>query len=197
MTSNPAEVDQASAARQRVEMIRSAIEGEFQDLYRAVAAEVRSTARGRCGGDRAEWVDEVLGEAVCRALTHPGSYDPGRPVVPWVVGIARNLLRGEARDAATRPRRADIEDAMWERLLGVVGTPDGAASARMDAELMLRRITPPAREAIVARFLKGLDGQDLARAIGAPSVGAARVRVARALKALRDQFGTSGPEVTP
>jgi RNA polymerase sigma-70 factor (ECF subfamily) len=145
---------------------------------------------------RAQRVNEVLGEVVCRALAHPDSYNPGRPVVPWLLGIARNVLRGDAREAATRPRRAEVDDTTWETLIGILGPPDGPASDRLDLEVMLTRLCPSARTALECRFWKGLDGRDLAEALGARSEGAARVRVTRALQALRDLFAQDASEVT-
>jgi RNA polymerase sigma-70 factor (ECF subfamily) len=140
-------------------------------------------------------VEEVLSVVVCQALEHPDSYRPDRPVVPWLVGIARNVLRGEARDAATRPRRAEVDDPTWERLIGVLAPPDGPASNRIDAEAMLTRLSPSARIALECRFWRDLGGRELAQALGAPSEVAARVRVARAVQALRDLFDRDASEV--
>ena len=116
--------------------------------------------------------------------------------VAWLIGIARNVLRGEARNAATRPRTADWNEAAWDRVRGVLESPDGAASARMDAESMLARLSPSERKAIECRYWKDLGGQELAEALGAPSEEAARLRVFRAIQALKRLFAADA-EVTP
>jgi RNA polymerase sigma factor (sigma-70 family) len=196
MTVNPAGVNPELSAREKTERIRDAIEAEIGALLSAIAAIVGSVEPGLGKERRAQRVDEVLGEVVCRALAHPDSYRPSQPVVPWLVGIARNVLRGEARDAATRRRRTEVDDPTWERLTGILGSPDGPASDRIDLESMLARLSPSARMALECRFWKGLDGRDLAEALGVPSEGAARVRVARAVQALRDLFAQDASEVT-
>jgi DNA-directed RNA polymerase specialized sigma24 family protein len=46
------------------------------------------------------------------------------------------------------------------------------------------------------RYVEGLEGEEFAQVADAPSVGAARLRLARALQALRKQFGLDGGEMT-
>jgi RNA polymerase sigma-70 factor (ECF subfamily) len=196
MTVNPAGVNSEVSAGEKAELIREAIESDFTKLRSAIAAIVRSS-QPRVGRVRqAERVDEVLAEVACQALARPDSYQAGRPIFPWLVGIARNVLRGEARSAARRPRQAEVDDSTWERLFGILPSPDGPASDRIDTESMLAQLSPAARMALECRFWKGLDGRDLAEALGTPSEGAARVRVARALQKLRELLAPDAPEVT-
>lgn len=196
MTVNPAGVNLELDAREKSQRIRDAIESEIGTLRSGIAAMVGSI-EPQVGRDRrGHRADEVLGEVVCRALARPDSYQPGRAVVPWLLGIARNVLRGEVRDAMARSRRAEIDDPTWDRLIRILDPPDGPASDRMDLESMLARLTPSARMALECRFWKGLDSRDLAAALGAPSEGAARVRVARAVQVLRDLFAQDVSEVT-
>jgi DNA-directed RNA polymerase specialized sigma24 family protein len=44
------------------------------------------------------------------------------------------------------------------------------------------------RQALELRYFQGLDRDELAQALGVPTAGAARVRVCRALQALRAQY---------
>jgi RNA polymerase sigma-70 factor (ECF subfamily) len=196
MTVNPLGVDPQLATCEKTRLIRDAIENEIDKLWSAVAAIVGSVERRRSRDRLAQRVEEVLSEVAYQALAHPNSYQPGRPVVPWLLGIARNVLRSEAYGAAKRPRRADVDDSTWERLLEIVGPPDGPVSDRIDAQSMLQRLSPSARMALECRFWKDLDGRALAEALGAPTEGAARVRVARAVQALRDLFAEDASEVT-
>ena len=196
MAVKPSQAHVELAACEKLERIRAAIESEMETLCSTIAAIVRKREPG-VGRDRQEQrVKEVLSEVVCRALAHPASYQPGRPVVPWLVGIARKVLLGEALEAATRPRRTEVDDPTWERLIAILDPPDGLASARIDLESMLSRLSPSARRALECRFWKGLDGRELAEALGARSEGAARVRVARAVQALRNLFAPDASEVT-
>ncbi len=196
MTSDPAEANQASAARDRAEIIRDALESEIRPLWLAISAMVRAISRRLRGEQLVRRVEEVLNETVYRALASPESFQPDRPVVPWLMGIARNVMRGGARDAAAKTRRevqGDLDDALFATL----SPPEGPASARIDVEQMLSRLSPTARKAIECRFLRELEGQELAEALEAPTPGAARVRVARALQTLRDLFAPDASEVKP
>ena len=195
MTSEPAGAMPMADAREREAIVRSALEREFEPIARAVGAMVRAVGRGRDRAWQRQRTEEVLAEAVCRALERPGSYDPTRPAVGWIVGIARNVLKGEARVDSGRPRRADLDDAAWESVLGVIAPGAGEASTRLDVERMLARLSPQHRRAIELRFLQELTGAALVEALGAASPEAARQRIYRALQALRDLFARDGSEV--
>jgi len=196
MTSEPAGVMPMADARERAEIIRSALEREFEPIARAVGAMVRSVGRSRDRGWQRQRAEEVLAEAVCRALERPGSYDPRKPAVGWIVGIARNVLKGEARADSGRPRRADQDEVAWELVLGVIAPGGGEASTHLDVERMLSRLSPRHRRAIELRFLQELTGGALVEALGATSAEAARQQVHRALQALRDLFAQDGSEVS-
>jgi RNA polymerase sigma factor (sigma-70 family) len=195
MTSEPAGVMPMADESERAEAIRSALERDFAPIARAVGAMVRSLERGR---DR-EWLrqrtEEVVAEAICRALERPGSYDLGRPAVAWIVGIARNVMKGEARVASGRPRRADLDASAWESVLGVIDPKAVVALDHLDVERMLSRLSPQHRKVIELRYLQGLTGNELIEALDVASAEAARGRVFRAVQALRDLFARDGSEV--
>ena len=64
-------------------------------------------------------------------------------------------------------------------------------------EFLQEKVSPEERRAIEFRYYKGLDGEELARALGVSTPGAARVRVCRALQALRTLFAPAEEEVFP
>src|SRR4051812_44423013 len=82
MTVNLTGVDPEHAFREKTERIRDAIEGDVGRLWSAIAAIVGAIEPGASRARRMQRAEEVLGEVVCRALSSPGSYEPGRPVVP-------------------------------------------------------------------------------------------------------------------
>ena len=69
-----------------------------------------------------------------------------------------------------------------------VGSDDTVVAGRLDLEQALSRIGPGERHVLELRYYQGLDGEQLAGALGGLTPGAARVRVCRALQALRTQF---------
>lgn len=113
----------------------------------------------------------------------------------WIVGIARNVMNGEARVASGRPRRAELDEAAWESVLGIIDPKRCGASDHLDIEGMLSRLSAQHRKAIELRYLQGLTGNGLVEALGVASAEAARARVFRAVQALRDLYAWDGSEV--
>ncbi len=186
MATEPTGVMPMPGSRGPAEAIRSALGREFEEIARSVGAMVRSVDRSRGREWLRQRTEEVLAEAVCRALERPESYDPGRPAKFWIVGIAWNVMRGEARVESGRPRRAVLDEAAWESAIGVIDLGGRKAADHFDVERMLSRISPQHRKLIELRYLRGLSDDEIVAETGAPSAGAARVRVCRALQALCD-----------
>lgn len=145
---------------------------------------------------------EVLHEAVQKALTQASRFDPSRSATAWVRGIAARLVLSRRR-ADARARRCVTATVLgqeaWETALqGLsVGSADPVVAGRLDLEQALAQISVEERRALEARYHQGLHGNALARALGVSSAGAARVRVCRALQALRAQLLPSTEEVSP
>lgn len=182
--------------------IRAAIEGEHEPLLRSVAIMVAKTGRDLRWPEVMEMASEVLHEAVHEALKHAGRFDPSRSATAWVRGIAARLLltrrRAEARAGRCIPAAVLGEEA-WAAALErhCSGSTDAAVAGRLDLELALARISPDERRAIEFRYYRGLDGQELAAALEVSTPGAARVRVWRALQAIRSHFAPAEEEVFP
>lgn len=196
MSFKPVEAGPESAAAEKLEQIRAAIERDLRPLSLAVARLVRSFERVLKRDRLAQRVEEVLSETACRALQSAASFDPTRPVLPWLIGIAQNVIRGEIRNAVSRPAMVPWDAVAWERVSKLLDPPDQAAALRIDFATMMERLSPSERRAIECRFTQGLGGRELAEALGAPSEEAARVRVFRAIQTLKRLFA-AGPEVTP
>ncbi len=182
--------------------IRAAIEQEHEPLLRSVAVLVAKTERGLRWPEVMDIASEVLHEAVQEALKHAGRFDPTRSATAWVRGIAARLLlnrrRAEARVWRCIPATV-LGEENWAAALEQLCTKpaDTAAAGRLDLEQALARITPNERRAIEFRYYQGLDGAELAAALGVSTSGAARVRVCRALQALRTHFSPAEEEVFP
>jgi RNA polymerase sigma factor (sigma-70 family) len=173
--------------------IRAAVENDRERLLRSIAVQV-SKARWRVRRTEVmELAADVLGEAVREALANAENFDPRRSATAWVRGIAARVLlsrrREEARCGRCVPATVLGEDGWAAALEGCcVGPSDEAVAGRLDLEQALGRITPEERRVIEFRYYRGLDGQELAQALGLTTSGAARVRLCRALQALRAQF---------
>jgi RNA polymerase sigma-70 factor (ECF subfamily) len=106
-------------------------------------------------------------------------YRPPRPVRPWIVTIARNVLRDRIRQERRRPAA-----------LPLVEEPPTGGSAQDDVERReaiagaLRRLPRTLRTVIEARWLRQKSYGEIARELGI-SAAAARVRAHRGYRALR------------
>jgi DNA-directed RNA polymerase specialized sigma24 family protein len=145
---------------------------------------------------------EILHEAVQQSLQHALAFDTSRSAAAWIRGIATRLLLSRRR-AQARGRRCVVAtvlgQARWAAALEhlCAGSTEAAVARRLDLEAALTCISPEERHAIECRYYRGLDGTNLARALGAKTAGAARVRVCRALQALRTHFPVGAEEVRP
>jgi RNA polymerase sigma factor (sigma-70 family) len=179
-----------------VDHLRQAIEREYPVLVRRLAVLVYRV----CGRLRREEVSdrvtEVLSEAVKRALQCGASFDPTRSATAWLMGFALRILQEQRRGRGHIVVQSDLGDEAWRNALEDLCSQDDtqATTIRLDIRQALDSLVEPQRHAIEKRYIEGLDGEALARALNAPTTGAARVRVARALQALRNVFGARGDE---
>lgn len=192
-SSPPSESD--TVGDDRMDCLRRAINNEYAVLFRRIAALVYRVC-GRLRRNEAEnRIAEVLNEAVRRALQNAASFDPQRSATAWLMGFALRILQEQRRPRRTVVQ-SDLGDAAWGGALEELCAADDSeqATIRLDIRQALDRLDERQRRVLDLRFFKGLDGEELARALDAPTAGAARVRVARALQALRAVFGAGAEE---
>ncbi|MEH0423047.1 sigma-70 family RNA polymerase sigma factor [Streptomyces sp. B21-083] len=128
-------------------------------------------------GDR-QLAADLAQDTFLRALGGLHRFEGRSSARTWLLSIARRTVIDNLRYAATRPRRADVDDwTSWaERAqpMGLPGFDDGVALLDLLDALPVER-----REAFVLTQLVGLPYEDAAVAGGCP-VGTIRSRVARA-----------------
>jgi DNA-directed RNA polymerase specialized sigma24 family protein len=202
MLTNTLNADRESVTHDRATRIRALIAEEHDALLRSVAVLIAKTEPGLRWPEVMDKASEILHEAVQESLRHAVAFDPGRSATAWVRGIAARLLLARRR-ADARGRRCVcatvLGEVTWSAALEhlCAGSTDPAVAARLDLEAAIGRIGPEERHAIECRYYRGLDGINLASALGVATIGAARVRVCRALHALRAQFPQGDEEVLP
>ncbi len=202
MLRDSSKVELVSEEQKSDARIRAAIAEEYEALLRSIAVLVAKTGRDLRWPEVMEIASEILDEAVQEALKHAERLDPTRSAGAWVRGIAAKLLltrrRAEARVWRCIPAAVLGEDAWATALAQHCTRPtDMAVAERLDLEQALARISTQERRAIELRYYRGLDGRELAAALGASTPGAARVRVCRALQALRAHLAPAEEEVFP
>ena len=132
-------------------------------------------------------------EVCLRLLRGAGSYDPARPVRPWLYAIATNVCRRYG--ARERSRRAlPLESAPEEGSGGLLGEvaargpgPAEEAERRELAELVrgaVERLPRHQREVFVLYQYQGLKYGEIARVVGRP-LGTVKSDMFYALRTLR------------
>ena len=157
--------------------LRLLYERHFVAVFKYVAS--------RVGRDAAH---DVVAETFVVAFRRRAAFDSSyESALPWLIGIATNVVRSqrraERRHLATAPadmeRRAAHDPALDE----AIARADAAAAAGAVARA-LRGLTAKEREAFLIHVLAGLEGTELAIALGV-SPSAAAVRLCRARAKLR------------
>jgi RNA polymerase sigma-70 factor, ECF subfamily len=127
--------------------------------------------------DRNE-LEDVYQETLMAFFQARHTYEPSRPLEPWLFAIARNVAADHTRRYWTRASVEQLTERMPDR-----GSDDepGFDPSLEDA---MARLPKQQREAFSMLKLEGLSIEQAAERVGT-SVGALRVRAHRAYKALR------------
>jgi RNA polymerase sigma-70 factor (ECF subfamily) len=164
-----------------------------RELYSHHAAAVRSYVLRFCP-DRAA-ADDIVQETFIRAWRHlPQLTADDRPLRPWLLRVARNLLTDAARAARTRPVTVPAPPPGDTRPAGDDGRPGRELDQVLDRQLLtgaLQHLSPAHRTVLVETFYRGGTLNTVARQLGIPP-GTARSRLHYALRALRQQLEDSG-----
>jgi len=157
--------------------------GLFERHFDRIAEYVARRAGGGAG-------DELASEVFVRAFADRRRYDPNRAdVLPWLYGIATNVLREHFRES----RR---ELALAEKLSTEVAAGAAVASSRSDDDLAsrvgvaMRELSAKDREPLLLYALGDLDYQEIADALTVP-IGTVRSRINRARAQLRQLLDDS------
>ena len=163
--------------------MRGALDGDAQAYERflsAVTPHLRTMAKRRCEqfGAPAGEAEDIVQEVLIAVHLKRGTWDPARPIGPWLSTIVRHKLIDSLRRRG-RHVSVPIEDVM-ETLAASERTD---TTDRMDVETLLARLKDPQRDIVRSISLNGAGvGETAARL--KMSEGAVRVALHRALKSL-------------
>lgn len=172
----------------------------FERFYREHVEAVQRFVARRV--DEPQLAADLTADVFLAAIDSAHTYDPRKAApVRWLFGIAHNVVAAERRRRARRLRTDN-------RIAGRALLDDGDVEAieeRIDAEAQARQLyramdqlSEGERAVLELVALDGLAIQDAARALGLRP-GAARVRLHRARRNLKDQLASSSvtPNTTP
>ncbi|MEU1724000.1 RNA polymerase sigma factor [Actinomadura sp. ATCC 39365] len=156
----------------------------FTGMYDECRQRVWAYAVSRAGRQVA---DEVVSETF--AIAWRRLDDVPEPPLPWLLGVARNLLRDDARSQARRDALA-AELSSWTE----DGRPDVAeqVTERMGVLRALAELHEDDREVLMLVAWHGLSPKEGARVVGCSSA-AFRVRLHRARKRLARAMESAEP----
>ena len=127
--------------------------------------------------------EDLLQETFLQVHRARHTYQPPRPVRPWIYAITRHVALMYLRSARRRKERLADED-----LPELPVPPEMESFAdRATVQRLLAGLPDNAREVLVLHHLLGLSFKEVGRIIGI-AAGTAKVRAHRAIKSLREQL---------
>jgi RNA polymerase sigma factor (sigma-70 family) len=162
----------------------------FGEVFDRHARTVFHFASRRVGSEPAK---DVTAETFSIAFERRRGFDPDRgAVLPWLLGIATNVIRNHRRAERRQLRaasRADVlDDDIEDRL-------DAAAAAPALARA-LSVLTPRDRDAVLLFAWTPLGYDGVAQALGIP-IGTVGSRLSRARRILREELRRAGLTMDP
>jgi RNA polymerase sigma-70 factor (ECF subfamily) len=153
----------------------------FDGLYTALAGRLRGYLMAQCRD--AALADDLLQDTFLQMHRSRHTYEPGRPVTPWVFAIARHVFLMKRRSIGRRLR-------FEERLAADATAGD---SVRDDVQAMvekdevrraLEQVPPDQREALLLHHVQGWSFAEIAARLGI-RVNAAKTRAFRGMKKMK------------
>jgi RNA polymerase sigma factor (sigma-70 family) len=173
-----------------LQRIRGGDDGALNALLVRLLPRLRRWAHGRLPAAARGLLDtgDIVQSVAAKAIRRLGSIeiDHSAALGAYLRQAIANEIADHWRRVVHRPDETSLHDALpaastspLERLIG--------AERLRRYEAALQRLAPAERETIIGRFELAYDYEDLARYLGKPSVGAARVAVHRAIKRLTEE----------
>jgi RNA polymerase sigma-70 factor, ECF subfamily len=161
----------------------------FDGVYAALSGRIRGYLLSQCRD--AARADDLLQETFLQMHRSRRTYEPGRPVTPWVFAIARHVYLMHRRSAGRRLRfeetlAADVRssDVVKDDVRTLVETDE--------VRRALRAVPADQRDALLLHHVEGWSFAEIAERLGI-RVNAAKTRAFRGMKKMRDQLkGSQG-----
>lgn len=162
----------------------------FDALYAAFAGRLRAYLLSQCRD--AALADDLLQETFLQIHRSRRTYQPGRPVTPWVYAIARHVYLMKRRSTG---RRVRFEDGLAADARAGDEVSRDASDALIDGDEVrraLRGVPADQREALLMHHVEGWSFVEIAERLGI-RVNAAKTRAFRGMKKMRERLkGSQG-----
>jgi RNA polymerase sigma-70 factor, ECF subfamily len=156
----------------------------FDALYAAFAGRLRGYLLAQCRD--AALADDLLQETFMQIHRSRRTYQPGRPVTPWLYAIARHVYLMKRRSAGRRVR-------FEERLVADAragDVPHDALDAIAEGDAVrraLRQVPADQRQALLMHHVEGWSFVEIAARLGI-RVNAAKTRAFRGMRKMREHL---------
>ncbi|HEY2150814.1 MAG TPA: RNA polymerase sigma factor [Vicinamibacterales bacterium] len=181
-----AKKDLDTAERELCALMQRYLAGEleaFDGIYGALAGRVRGYLLSQCRD--AARADDLLQETFLQLHRSRRTYEPGRPVTPWVFAIARHVYLMHRRSTG---RRLRFEDALAADRSGDRARDDERTIVHADQiEHALRDVPADQRDALLLHHVEGWSFVEIAGRLGI-RVNAAKTRAFRGVRKMREQL---------
>ena len=158
-----------------------------KEVMLAAIPGLRAFAISLCGN--ADRADDLVQEALIRALANIDSFEPGTNMSAWLITILRNLYRSEYRK-----RRREVEDATGSYADRLRSLPDQEGHVEMaEFQTALARLPHDQREALILIGALGFSHEEVANICGC-AIGTIKSRVNRARRHLVDLLAIESPD---
>ena len=156
----------------------------FDALYAAFAGRLRGYLLSQCRD--ATLADDLVQDTFMQIHRSRRTYQPGRPVTPWIYAIARNVYLMKRRSTGRRMR---FEDALAADLRSSDGSRD-ALNTIVEGDQVrraLRDVPADQRQALLLHHVEGWSFIEIAEQLGI-RVNAAKTRAFRGVRKMRERL---------
>ena len=180
-------------------------EKAFEQIYDLYQRRARLVAWRLCR--RADWLDDLLNEAWCRAFNQRKTYDPARPFLVWMAGILRNVYREFCRKSPLSLSQGEISPEASPAEIDDLSPETIAHEAEVLAGLnaCLDELEPGDARIVRLRFFGGMPLRAVAQEVRIPESTLRETRLPTLLARLRrcmerkkidfsDVFSAQGPD---
>jgi RNA polymerase sigma-70 factor (ECF subfamily) len=156
----------------------------FDGLHAALSGRIRGYLLSQCRD--AALADDLLQDTFMQIHRSRRTYEPGRPVTPWVFAIARHVYLMKRRSAGRRLR-------FEETLAAEVKSNDVARDdlrtlvEKDEVRRALEQVPADQRQALLLHHVEGWSFVEIAARLGI-RVNAAKTRAFRGMKKMRGQL---------
>ncbi len=172
-----------------VDLLAAAQRGDA-DAYRvflnAIIPFVRTIARRRCWSE--DMAEDVLQDVLLTVHRVRHTYQPGRPVEPWLAAIVVRRSIDALRRHGRVARQEVSNPLAYETYADPQANKEDAADAARSLARITETLSPGQKEAIELVKMKQLSLAE-ASTVSGQSVASLKVNIHRAMKRLRANFG--------